>query len=67
VAAKVVVEEYRGKYNNKRPRSSLGYLTPAEFARGRDLGNIASAMVGGLVTEVAWSIGRHTAGIPTLS
>jgi len=31
--AQVIVETWRGEYNNYRPHSSLGYLTPAEFAR----------------------------------
>ena len=30
--AKVPVEEYRNRYNQERPHSALGYLTPAEFA-----------------------------------
>jgi len=30
--AKVLVEEYRNHYNDRRPHSSLGYRTPAEFA-----------------------------------
>src|SRR5215212_4532415 len=30
--AKVLVEEYRNHYNERRPHSSLGYRTPAEFA-----------------------------------
>jgi len=30
--AKVLVEEYRKHYNERRPHSSLGYRTPAEFA-----------------------------------
>jgi len=30
--AKVVVEIWRREYNENRPHSSLGYLTPAEFA-----------------------------------
>jgi putative transposase len=30
--AKVLVEDYRGLYNHKRPHSALGYQTPAEFA-----------------------------------
>lgn len=29
--AKVLVEEYRNHYNQERPHSALGYLTPAEF------------------------------------
>jgi len=28
-----IVEAFRQEYNNYRPHSSLGYLTPAEFAR----------------------------------
>jgi len=39
VKAKVLVEEYREHHNHERPHSSLGYLTPAEFAaRGEPTG-----------------------------
>jgi len=31
--AQVIVEAFRQEHNNYRPHSSLGYLTPAEFAR----------------------------------
>lgn len=31
--AKVLVEEWRREYNEKRPHSSLGYKTPGEYAR----------------------------------
>jgi transposase InsO family protein len=31
--ARTIVEAWRQEYNNYRPHSSLGYLTPAEFAR----------------------------------
>jgi putative transposase len=31
--AKVVIENWRRQYNEVRPHSSLGYLTPAAFAR----------------------------------
>jgi putative transposase len=31
--AKVLVEEWRRQYNEKRPHSSLGYQTPQEFGR----------------------------------
>ena len=31
--AQTIVETWRQEYNNYRPHSSLGYLTPAEFAR----------------------------------
>src|SRR5919107_60301 len=30
--AKVLVEDYRNHYNQRRPHSALGYRTPAEFA-----------------------------------
>ena len=29
--AQTIVEAWRGEYNNYRPHSSLGYLTPSEF------------------------------------
>jgi len=31
--SQVIVENWRQEYNNYRPHSSLGYLTPAEFVR----------------------------------
>jgi putative transposase len=36
--AKVLVEDYREHYNNQRPHSALGYLSPAEFVAAADLG-----------------------------
>jgi len=33
--AKVIVENWRLEYNNHRPHSSLGYMTPAAFAASR--------------------------------
>ena len=32
--AKEKIESWREEYNGERPHSSLGYLTPLEFARG---------------------------------
>jgi len=37
--AQSIVEAFRQEYNNYRPHSSLGYLTPAEFARRYYEGN----------------------------
>ena len=34
--ARRIVEAWRLDYNRARPHSSLGYLTPDEFARGED-------------------------------
>jgi transposase InsO family protein len=39
--AKVLVEEYRNHYNQERPHSALGYLTPAEFAASCELATSA--------------------------
>src|SRR5258708_32598391 len=31
--ARIIIEQWRIEYNQRRPHSSLGYLTPAEFAK----------------------------------
>jgi hypothetical protein len=31
--ASIIVEQWREDYNNNRPQSSLGYLTPKEYLR----------------------------------
>ena len=37
--AQIILEQWRNEYNDMRPHSSLGYLTPAEYARSaRDVG-----------------------------
>jgi len=36
--AKVLVEDFRERYNHRRPHSALGYLTPAEFVAAADVG-----------------------------
>ena len=33
--AQCMIEQWRQDYNTVRPHSSLGYLTPEEFAQGR--------------------------------
>jgi len=40
--AQVLIEEWRGQYNEFRPHSSIGYLTPAEFAKSMQKSNIGS-------------------------
>jgi transposase InsO family protein len=32
--AQIILEQWRHEYNDERPHSSLGYQTPAEYARG---------------------------------
>ncbi|API73082.1 transposase [Ralstonia pseudosolanacearum] len=34
--ARQLIEEWRVEYNTERPHSSLGYLTPAQFAQGHE-------------------------------
>jgi putative transposase len=50
--AKVVIETWRRHYNEVRPHSSLGYLTPAAFAAGRISENAAPAKETGQVAAV---------------
>jgi putative transposase len=47
VQAKVVIEAWRRHYNEVRPHSSLGYLTPAEFAAKLEQTNAAPASATG--------------------
>jgi putative transposase len=40
--AKVILEDHRLDYYHRRPRSSLGYRTPAEFAAARSKPGVAT-------------------------
>ena len=40
--AKVILEDHRLDYNHRRPHSSLGYRTPAEFAATQIKPGVAS-------------------------
>jgi putative transposase len=40
VEAKVLIEDWRREYNEVRPHSSLGKLTPTEFARSQSTSKI---------------------------
>lgn len=55
--ARIIVEAWRMEYNEQRPHSSLGYQTPAEFARRA---NLPLRSPSGLpAREVAISIGSN--------
>jgi putative transposase len=44
IDAKVVIEDWRKVYNRVRPHSSLGNLTPAEYARRLSAGSVRQAV-----------------------
>jgi putative transposase len=48
--AKVILEDHRLDYNHRRPHSSLGYRTPAEFAAAQIKPGVASIPPDGTVT-----------------
>ena len=33
IEARIIIEEWRKEYNEIRPHSSLGYMTPSKFAK----------------------------------
>lgn len=41
--ARIILEAWRNEYNEERPHSSLGYLTPGEYARGASDAGLQSA------------------------
>ena len=50
--AKIVIETWRRHYNEVRPHSSLGYLTPSEFAAGIREREAASRQATGRIAAV---------------
>ena len=44
IDAKILIEGYRHEYNEVRPHSSLGQLTPAEYKRQLATTNIGTAI-----------------------
>jgi hypothetical protein len=50
--AKVVIETWRRHYNEVRPHSSLGYLTPAEFVAKIEQQGAASRPATGRIAAV---------------
>jgi len=59
--AQTVIEAWREEYNTRRPHSSLGYLTPVEFARQARLGQKERAAAGSVGS------GRATPSLRPLS
>jgi putative transposase len=41
--ARIILEGWRNEYNHQRPHSSLGYMTPAEYARSASDAGLQSA------------------------
>ena len=41
--AQIILEQWRNEYNDERPHSSLGYLTPVEYARSASDAGLQSA------------------------
>ncbi len=44
IDAKILIEEFRRQFNETRPHSSLGNLTPAEFKRRLSITNPETAI-----------------------
>ena len=56
IDARVSIEQWRQHYNQVRPHSSLGYLTPAEYKRK----HLADAMDGGARRRGRLALTRQT-------
>ena len=56
VEAKVVIENWRRHFNEVRPHSSLGYLTPATFAAKVGINDVAPVQATGAERCGIWSL-----------
>jgi transposase InsO family protein len=57
--ARIILEGWRNEYNHQRPHSSLGYLTPAEYARSASDAGLQSAY-GLLASSIAKTTNQTT-------
>jgi putative transposase len=64
--AKVVIEAWRRHYNEVRPHSSLGYLTPAEFAAKLTVNDAAPASATGRDAAVDGASAPRPVAAPSL-
>jgi len=63
--AKAVIETWRRHYNEVRPHSSLGYLTPAAFAAAIKEQNAAPAQATGRTAAVCGALALRPAASPS--
>ena len=63
--AKAVIETWRRHYNEVRPHSSLGYLTPAAFAAGLKEQDAASPQAAGLSAAICGAFALRPAASPS--
>jgi putative transposase len=63
--AKVVIESWRRHFNEVRPHSSLGYLTPAEFAARTEEQDAASRPATGRTAAVGGAFALRPVASPS--
>ena len=63
--ARVVIESWRRHFNTVRPHSSLGYLTPAEFAAKLDQQTAAPPTATGRGAALAWGYAPRPVASPS--
>jgi putative transposase len=63
--AKVVIETWRRHYNEVRPHSSLGYLTPAAFAARLGEQEAAACQATGRTAAVCGAYALHPVALPS--